>query len=51
MKIDIEKLKKQKMEMCNFQISEDDHKKLKEYLKKNKVKKCDFFRAVIEQIK
>lgn len=51
MKIDIEKLKKQKMEMCNFQISEGDHKKLKEYLKKNKVKKCDFFRAVIEQIK
>ena len=51
MKIEFKKSKKEKMEMCNFQITEPDHKKLKSFLKKKKMKKCDFFRQIIDQLK
>lgn len=51
MKINFKPTPKQKMEMCNFQITESDHKKLKSFLKKKKIRKCDFFRQIIDQMK
>ena len=51
MKIDLKFEKKEEMEMCNFEISKSDHQKLKLFLKKKKMKKCDFFRSVIKQLK
>lgn len=48
MKLKIEK--KEETEMCNFQIAKSEHKKLKVFLKKNKIKKCDFFRAAVQQL-
>ena len=52
MKIDFKKIKKEKMpekEMVNFQINPETYRKFKAKLKKNKLKKCDFFRFVIDK--
>lgn len=44
------KTKKVKMVMVNFQLEELKAKKLNDFLKKNKIKKCDFFRKIIDSI-
>jgi len=50
-KLDFEPVQRPVMEMCNFQITKEDHAALKAFLKKKNMRKCEFFRAVVQTIK
>lgn len=42
--------KKEKMIMENFQLPEDQKKKVEAFCKKNKIKKCDFYRTILKEV-